>query len=122
MTNLTLPIIAEALFSAQMGDRADEVRAALQTFSSNSSTRSIPGCLIPGWLPTLGHWRARQAIQRLDSIIYRLIHERRSRNAEGSDLLSMLLRAQDDAGHQLTDRELRDEVMTVSWPGTKRRL
>jgi cytochrome P450 len=49
----------------------------------------------------------------MDDIIYRIIRERRSRAQPSADLLSRLLAARYDDGSQMTDRQLRDEVMTL---------
>jgi len=65
--------------------------------------------------------RARDARERLDAIIYGMIAERRANhrgdNVRG-DLLSMLLVAQDeDDGSTMTDRQVRDEAMTIFLAG-----
>ena len=56
---------------------------------------------------------------RLDAIIYRLIEERRRNGQDRGDLLSMLLLAQDTEGDggQMTDAQLRDELMTIFLAG-----
>jgi cytochrome P450 len=55
-------------------------------------------------------------------IVYELIRQGRERVAGGSastpvDLLTMLLAARDDAGNAMTDRQLRDEVITLLLAG-----
>ena len=55
---------------------------------------------------------------RLDRIIYAIIAERRASGEDRGDLLSMLLHAQDeDDGRRMTDRQLRDEAMTLFMAG-----
>jgi cytochrome P450 len=62
--------------------------------------------------------RARLARGRLDAIIYRMIAERRASGRDHGDLLSMLLSAQDeDGGGFMTDRQVRDEAMTIFLAG-----
>jgi cytochrome P450 len=63
--------------------------------------------------------RGRQARERLDAIIYGLIRERRASLGDRGDLLSMLLMAQDDEdkGRGMTDRQVRDEAMTIFLAG-----
>jgi cytochrome P450 len=62
--------------------------------------------------------RARLARAKLDSIVYRLIAERRSKPTDRGDLLSMLLMAQDaDDGGGMDDRQVRDEAMTIFLAG-----
>jgi cytochrome P450 len=53
----------------------------------------------------------------IDQIIYRIIAERRASGRDEGDLLSMLLAAQDEDGSQMTDKQLRDEVITLFLAG-----
>jgi len=52
-----------------------------------------------------------------DSLVYRIIEERRSRGGDGNDLLSRLIAAMDEDGTQMTPRQLRDETMTLFLAG-----
>jgi cytochrome P450 len=62
--------------------------------------------------------RAARARERLDRIIYAMIAERRAGGHDRGDLLSMLLLAQDeDDGGTMTDRQVRDEAMTILLAG-----
>ena len=63
--------------------------------------------------------RGRKARERLDAIIYGIIRERRANLGDRGDLLSMLLLAQDDEdkGRGMTDRQVRDEAMTIFLAG-----
>jgi len=50
--------------------------------------------------------------------VYRMIAEQRASTSEHSDLLSLLLQARDaDEGTGMTDRQLRDEVLTLLFGG-----
>jgi cytochrome P450 len=68
-------------------------------------------------LPTPGHRRYFNAVSEIDRIVYRIIAERRASGSDEGDLLSMLLEAQDEDGSQMTDAQLRDEVMTLFLAG-----
>ena len=61
----------------------------------------------------------KRLLDRLDVHIYAVIDERRAAPdaAERADILSLLLRATDEAGVPLTDRELRDELLTLVLAG-----
>jgi len=66
--------------------------------------------------------RAKAARGRLDAIIYDMIAERRASGRDHGDLLSMLLTAQDEengeiVGGGMTDRQVRDEAMTILLAG-----
>jgi cytochrome P450 len=61
-------------------------------------------------------WRAlRRRIAEADGLLYAEIADRRADPdlAERTDVLAMLVRAADDDGRTMTDRELRDQLMTL---------
>src|SRR5262245_9131210 len=72
---------------------------------------------IPDWFPTRDNRRLRRAMRTVDSIVEGFIREGRARPGPGDDLLSRLLYAQDEDGSRMTDRQLRDEVMTIFLAG-----
>jgi cytochrome P450 len=118
MMRLTLEIVAETLFGAQVGDHADDVGEALEavlTVVSDPAELFLP---ILRRLPTPQRRRFDRGVAKLDSILYRVVEQRRrSGAAETIDLLSMLLHAQDEDGSRMSDKQLRDECMTVFLAG-----
>ncbi len=73
---------------------------------------------LPVWVPTPTHLRLRRVVRQLDAIIYGFIRQRRQTGARGDDLLSLLLHARDEeGGGRMTDRQLRDEAMTLFLAG-----
>ncbi|MGH9781478.1 MAG: cytochrome P450, partial [Candidatus Acidiferrales bacterium] len=75
------------------------------------------GFLLPSNWPTPGNIRSRNAVDRLDEILHRIIDQRRTAHVAREDLLSMLLSARDDAGAGMNSKQLRDEVMTLLLAG-----
>ena len=75
--------------------------------------RCSSGCLFR-W--SAGYDRAQATLDRL---IYRIIADRRNRPDDRGDLLSMLLLASDaeQGGERMTDRQVRDEAMTIFLAG-----
>jgi cytochrome P450 len=72
----------------------------------------------PHWLPTPMNIRVELAVRRLERILLSIIAERRESGEDRGDLLSMLLRAQDEeSGRRMSDAQLRDEVMTLFMAG-----
>jgi cytochrome P450 len=68
--------------------------------------------------PTPRNRRFHRAVALLDRTTFAVIAERRRSGAGGGDLLSMLLSARDpETGEGMTDRQLRDEVMTIFLAG-----
>jgi cytochrome P450 len=59
----------------------------------------------------------RLASRRLDDLIYRAIAARRGTSTLANDLLTLLVRADGPNGPGLTDRQIRDEVRTLSIAG-----
>jgi cytochrome P450 len=56
-------------------------------------------------------------VRRLDSLVFRIIARRRRSGEDRGDLLAMLLQAQDDDGSRMSDRQVRDEAMTIILAG-----
>jgi cytochrome P450 len=118
MTRLTLGIVGETLFGADVGGREKVIGEALDTTMDHWMTRIRSLVILPTSLPTPLNLRMRQAVGRLDEIIYGIIGRRRASGEERGDLLSMLLHARDeDDGRGMTDQQLRDEVMTLFLAG-----
>ncbi|SDZ65608.1 Cytochrome P450 [Evansella caseinilytica] len=62
--------------------------------------------------------KLRQAVKNLDDMIYAIIQERRNHPGDRGDLLSMLISTYDeDDGSQMTDQQLRDEIITLFLAG-----
>jgi len=68
---------------------------------------------IPLWVPTPENLRLKRAIAELDRTVGGFIASGRSRGIAGNDLLSRLVFARRPDGSQMSDRELRDEAMTL---------
>ncbi|HEV2875046.1 MAG TPA: cytochrome P450 [Thermoleophilaceae bacterium] len=63
-------------------------------------------------------WRSmNRAKAKLDRVIFAEIARRRASGERGVDILSLLLDASDEDGSRLSDRELRDQVMTLLFAG-----
>ncbi len=63
-------------------------------------------------------WRSmNRAKQKLDRVIFAEIARRRASGERGVDILSLLLDASDEDGSQLSDGELRDQVITLMFAG-----
>ncbi|MGH9431978.1 MAG: cytochrome P450 [Terriglobia bacterium] len=116
MGNLTMEIIAQVLFGDDLSTDTREAGDALRIFFDQFDDR-FGLYVIPDWLPTPGNLRYRNAIRRLDQIIGRVIHERGAKSFDNGDILSSLLRVQDEDGSQMTETQVRDEVMTLFFTG-----
>lgn len=119
MMRLTLAIVGKTLFDADVEADAEEIGRALTEIMELFNMLMLPFSEYLEKLPLPQTRRFERARARLDAVIYRIINERRRTCADRGDLLSMLLLAQDEegAGEQMTDEQLRDELMTIFLAG-----
>jgi cytochrome P450 len=118
MMRLTLEIVAETLFGAQVGDHAEAVGHALEAVLDVATDPLEVFFPVLRRLPTRGRRRFDRAVAKLDEIIYGVVEQRRRSGAgQTNDLLSMLLHARDEDGSRMSDKQLRDECMTLFLAG-----
>jgi cytochrome P450 len=113
MMKLTLIIVGKTLFSTNIGE-TDEIGQAvtvIQQFVTDEMTRIIS---LPPFIPTPSNLCLRRALRAVDGLVYAKITERRADKKDHRDLLSMLLAAKDsETGAQMSDQQLRDEIVTM---------
>lgn len=118
MMRLTLEIVVKTLFNADVSGDADRVGRILAEIVKPFASQATLRWILDNRLPTANRRRFFKAVREIDEIVFRIISERRQSGADEGDLLSMLLAAHDeDDGTQMTDRQLRDEVMTIFLAG-----
>jgi cytochrome P450 len=116
MQSVTLEVILRAVFGLDEGERLSELRDQLRgTLNLLSSTRRVLFMIMlgPQRLRRFGPFR--RQIEGIDRLIYEEIALRRRAEdlAERDDILSLLLQATHEDGRPMSDRELRDELMTL---------
>jgi len=114
MMETTLAIATRTLFGVDLGDKMPVVAAAMDAFVRQNAGLSVWRLFFK--VPTPRRYRFLRGVRELDKIVYGIIHARRA-GGLGEDLLSDFLRAQDTDGGSMTDRQLRDEVMTILLAG-----
>src|SRR2546427_10398745 len=117
MMRLTLEIVVRTLFNADVSGDAARVERALSQIVKPFSSQATLKWILDNRLPTKTHRRFNESAKEIDEIVYRIISERRASGPDRGDLLSMLLAAHDEDGSQMTNRQLRDEVMTLFLAG-----
>lgn len=113
LSRLTLLIACKTLFDADMDGDAAEVATALTHLQDATTTRIEQKVPLPSWIPTRAKRHLDATIRTLDRIVYRIIEDRRRSGVERDDVLSILLGMRDDEGQPMSDRQLRDEVVTL---------
>jgi cytochrome P450 len=121
MMQLTLAIAGRTLFGASIRGEAAQVARGLD-LAMHSMVKNLTSAIrLPYPWPLPRHLEMYRAVRMLDEVVYRLIEGRRREGgaeAERSDVLSTLMAARDEGdGQGFTDRQLRDEVMTLLLAG-----
>ena len=117
MMRLTLGVVCSTLFGTDVAS-ADEVREDLATIIELFPRFSLPLFGLIQKLPLPSNARFDRALARMDALVYRIIAERQRDPSDRGDLLSMLLLARDEeGGGRMSDRQLRDEVITLLLAG-----
>jgi cytochrome P450 len=119
MTEMTLAIVARTLFDVPLDDHVVEVvRAAVARNLPAARRAAMPGFGRFEQLPLRGPRQRRDSREALDRAVHEMIAARRAAGATGTDLLSLLLNAQDaDTGERMSDLQIRDEAMTLLLAG-----
>jgi cytochrome P450 len=115
MMALTLDIAMRTLFGTTLPGEAGQVGKAMTFLMRYSLRRQRLPFRIPEKWPTPNNRRANRELEFIDSIVYRIISERRaeSNSNHHTDLLALLMGAMDEDGSQMTPQQLHDETMTL---------
>jgi cytochrome P450 len=117
MMELTLRIVVKTLFGLDAPHDVAAIGRAFNIAITEISARFRRPFKIPDAVPTPGNLRYRRAIGLLDRFIADIIAERRRSGGDRGDLLSMLIAAQDEDGTAMSDRQVRDEAVTLFLAG-----
>jgi cytochrome P450 len=111
MMRLTLQVVVRALFTVE-AEATAEISSALNLIMSNTTGVRILLPPIARYVPTPRMLSFRRAVARMDNTVYSIIAQHRANKVDSGDLLSMLISARDVDGGRMSDRQLRDEVLT----------
>jgi cytochrome P450 family 135 len=114
MSEITLEVILRTVIGASDPARLAALRAVMPKLLNVGLWASF--AIARPELQRRRLWRAlRDRMQEADRLLYAEIAERRAdpNLAERTDVLAMLVRATDEDGRALSDRELRDQLMTL---------
>lgn len=129
MMRLTFHIVGLTLLSCDLLGEAEQTGKALTVamYFANEYAESLAP--MPLWVPTAKNRKFVAARASLDEMVFRIIGERRAKRDSSAnplqkkpdrkgDLLDMLMEARDEeTGEGMSDRQLRDEVMTLVLAG-----
>ena len=116
MMRLTLTVIIKSMFSADIDDKIQSLSHAFNVASRFMLWRSQQLWKLPLSVPLPRHVEYNRALQVLNDTIYPLIADGRKHPKD--DLLGMMLAMRDaETGEGLSDRQARDEVVTIFFAG-----
>ncbi|PSO50001.1 MAG: cytochrome P450 [Cyanobacteria bacterium SW_9_44_58] len=119
MQTITMRVILQAVFGLREGERYRQLERLLsQRLDMTGSPVSSVILFFPWLQKDLGSWspggRLRKLGEETDKLLFAEIKERRANpDPNRTDILSLLLQAEDEAGNGLSDQELHDELMTL---------
>jgi len=116
MMRLTLCVVGETLFGADLRGAANGVREALAEIQRQTDERLDTLVPLPLWVPTARNRAFQDALSTLDRVVGEVIAARRTAGSGASraDLLATLMTARDErTGRPMDQRQLRDEIVTL---------
>ncbi len=118
MNRLALAVVGKALMDVDLDNVDDEISQPLEESFRDFSHRFESLWHFPHWIPTPRNRRAIRNVRKLDEVVNRIIRQHRQDPSNHGDLLSKLIQARDEVDQTgMTDRQLRDEVMTLFLAG-----
>jgi cytochrome P450 len=116
MMRLTLTVIIKAMFSSPLEDKIPSLGRAFNVASKFMLWRSQQLWKLPLSVPLPRHVQYNRALKVLNETIYPLIAD--GRRHPKDDLLGMMLEMRDaETGQGMSDRQARDEVVTIFFAG-----
>src|SRR5688500_14268195 len=119
MQDITLEVILRAVFGVEDGRRHDELSAGLTEILAATATPRAIGLLSPIIRRTPPYRRLEGLIRRVDELLAEQIAERRADPDlnEREDILALLVSAHFADGTEMSDEEIRDQLMTLLLAG-----
>jgi cytochrome P450 len=113
MMKLTLEVAVRTLFGTSLAGDSNSIGKAMTFLMRHYLRRARSPWRVPQSWPTPANRRARREFEYMDSLIYRIISDRKKDTQPRNDLLSLLMAAMHEDGSQMTEQQVRDESMTL---------
>jgi cytochrome P450 family 110 len=123
MQSISLSVILQTVFGLYQGEKFDRIRTKLiAVLSLTDSPLKSSFVLVPKLQQDWGAWspwgKFKRNLAELDKLLYQEIADRRrDYQPDRSDILNLLIGAQDADGQGMDDQDLRDELMTLLFAG-----
>ncbi|MBN8468383.1 cytochrome P450 [Corallococcus exiguus] len=116
MRHLSISLLGRTIFSRDVYEENAPLREALDFFTHDSHGPRDSLVKVVRQLLRLRpghHERFMGAVEKMNTVLYALIAERRAAPSLGDDVLGMLMSARDAQGEAMTDRQVRDELVSL---------
>ena len=115
MAHLTIEVVAKALFTGDVTEKNIQlIWDNLNYLNYVMGRRTLGIFFLPDWLNSYQRPKVKRCIRELNELVDGIIEKRKSSTENHTDLLQLLLDARyEETGESLTDREIRDELMTL---------
>jgi unspecific monooxygenase len=123
MQQISLEVILQVVFGLSEGERYQQIKPLLIDWSNMTDSPLSSSMLFLRFLQKdWGTWtpwgKMKQRQQQIHNLLQAEIDERRATAGETStDILSLMMAAQDENGQPMSDEELRDELLTLLLAG-----
>jgi cytochrome P450 len=112
--NISMEIIIRAVFGVEEPERVHRFRDVLLAYIESYTPPLMMMVPLRRSFGGLGPWaRFQRQAARLDALLTEQLALRRGHPSPGTDILSLLLSARDEAGQPMEDAELKDELRTL---------
>jgi cytochrome P450 len=115
---ISIDVILRAVFGIDEAARLAELRAALLGALASMSPLLMLFPALRRRFGGVGPYARMLAVRdRLDALTYAAIARRRASAAGGDDILGLMMNARYDDGSAMSDREIRDQLLTLVFAG-----
>ena len=116
MMRIAFRIVGKTLLGTDMAAETTAAREAIEVLENQTNRRLFDLFKPPLWVPTAENRLFREALEKLDGIVFRLIERTRSGASQVTGVVGALVEAaRSDPG--LTDKLIRDEIITLLLAG-----
>jgi cytochrome P450 len=118
MKALTLRILVKSIFGTEIDYDERGIQDTVRDLQEPGQPAKQPiARMVPKWVPIPMWQRYKQGIEEMESVIETFVAAKRGEADEHDDLLSRLLAGTDEDGEAMSEKLLRDELMTFLFAG-----
>lgn len=116
---VTMDIVTKTMFGIDSSTATKDVMWAINFLLAETYDRVFSALgPVKGMLPTKANREFKRAEKIMSDLILSIIRERRELGKDTGDLLSMYMQSKDDeTGERMSDKQLKDEIMTLFFAG-----